>query len=744
MLWDEGTWTPHDDVDQGLAKGMLKFTLEGAKLKGAWALIRMGGKAAQEGKSNWLLIKEHDEYERSATDPRVTVAQPDSVVTGRTLEEIAAQQDHVWGTDKNSEKPAPETSSKVPTKKIAAKAVDKKNISAAKKKHVPPLKENPDLRDLPTESLPDFIQPQLALQVAEPPQGKDWLHELKLDGYRIQARMDSASSKQKPNISLLTRSSLDWTRRMPQIARALVALPVESALLDGEVVALDENGITSFAKLQAAFQNGADQNKNRQDLTYYVFDLLHLNGRNLRGLPLERRKELLRTLLPDEKSGSRVRFSEHLTTHADKIFAKACELGAEGIISKRSSASYTPGRSPAWLKIKCKLQQEFVIGGFTLPSKGGVGIGALLLGYYDGGNLIYAGRTGTGFSQQLRKQLRAKLDAIRQTTPPYKVLPPGVSRGVSWVKPRYVCEVSFATWTADNLVRQAAFQGLREDKPAEEIVREKSMNTSAAAAIPAASSRPKKAKHVEPAAPFPIKLTHPEKQVDAESNLTKQALADYLWAVRENILPHIANRPLSIVRCPQGSTKPCFFQKHVSTSLPDGIESIDVRGRRSGVVEKYLTLREPIALAGLAQMGVLEIHPWGSTNDDIENPDRLIFDLDPDPAIDWKTLADSAREIRERLEKYKLICFLKSTGGKGLHVVAPVQPQHEWPAIKQFAHNIALQMERDNQKLYLTKMTKAARKGKIFIDYLRNERGATAVAPYSPRARQGAPVAMPL
>jgi bifunctional non-homologous end joining protein LigD len=763
MLWDEGTWEPHGDADEGLEKGRLKFTLHGKKLQGDWALIRMGGQAAGEKKSNWLLIKEHDGKERGPYDPCVTVEEPNSVVTGRDLDAIAANQDHVWGSQGSGRQheTADQPDSASPNKRAAS-------ASAGSHQSAKTLKRSSVFRKLdgaPKESLPAFVPPQLALQVSKAPEGAEWIHELKLDGYRIQGRIQSNAGHVKgrpsPSVELLTRKGLDWTHRMPDIANAISELPVKSALVDGEVVVFDQNGGTSFALLQAAFQEGK-----KQQLTYVVFDLLHLDGHNLRGLPLERRKEMLEQLLENTIDLNVIRYGEHLGTNGQEIFRNACELGAEGIVSKKKGAPYSSNRSGAWLKTKCIRQQEFVIGGFTPPSKSGVGIGALLLGYYRDGKLIYAGRTGTGFTQKMRTDMRARLEKLRLARPVFVALPPGAAHQAIWVQPKLVCEVKFATWTADNLVRQASFQGLREDKSAKEVKREMPADRADAQGdadtseiahkkkARKASTRPVRtashtsqrsvAKTTSSVTGFPIALTHPDKQVDGDTKLTKRELADYFWAVRENMLPYISDRPLSIVRCPQGSTQPCFFQKHVTDNLPDGIEGIKIRGRRSGVVENYITISTPLGLAGLAQMGVLEIHPWGSTNADIEKPNMLIFDLDPDEAIPWKTLAESAREVRARLREYKLESFLKTTGGKGLHIVAPIEPEYDWPVVKEFAHAFAVQMESENKKLYLTKMTKAARKGKIFIDYLRNDRGATSIAPYSPRARHGAPVAAPL
>jgi bifunctional non-homologous end joining protein LigD len=719
MLWDQGTWEPqpgHTDVDEGLKSGSLKFILHGKKLKGKWALIRMGGKAANERKPNWLLIKEHDDFARSADEPCITVEAPNSVVTGRDLDQIANGRDHVWNSKGSSNAGLAATSPSMDVPRTAIR-----------------------------EKLPDFLPSQLTTQASSPPNDAGWLHELKLDGYRIQARKDGAK------VQLLTRSGLDWTARMKSISADVAKLPCESAILDGEVVVLAANGTTSFADLQAAFQDGA-----RKPLTYFVFDLLHLNGRNLRNLTLIERKALLTKLVAG--AGEGIQASEYLETDGQQMFHKACELHAEGIVSKRADGKYTSGRSSDWLKLKCIHEQEFVVGGFTLPSKGHAGIrgvGALLLGYYRDGNLIYAGRTGTGFTRPSHKSVRDRLEPLRRATSPFEAPPSEAKRGAIWVKPQLVAQVNFATWTADNLVRQASFKGLREDKPASEVVREEATTApkprraqsvshaapAGAAAKLAPAKRSGSAKTLEIA---PVRLTHPDKIIDAESKLTKQQLANYLWAVAPHMLPHIAGRPLSLVRCPGGAQRPCFFQKHFNATLPAGVESVEVPDKKIGKPEAYITLSTAQALAGLAQIGVLEIHPWGSRNDDLEHPDRIIIDLDPDAEISWSTLAKSAAEVRSQLQSIGLESFLKTTGGKGLHVVVPLQPMADWAAVKKFSHSFVLAMEQQWPELYLTKMSKAARKGRIFLDYLRNERGSTAVAPFSPRARAGVAVALPL
>jgi len=447
---------------------------------------------------------------------------------------------------------------------------------------------------------------------------------------------------------------------------------------------------------------------------------------------------------------SPIHLSEHFEGDGAQIFSKACGLGAEGIISKSASAPYTSTRGGTWLKAKCFLEQEFVIGGFTDPSNGTHGIGALIVGYYENGKLRYAGRSGTGFTQESQQTIRKQLDKLVQASTSFVDIPKGVSRGVHWVKPELVAQISFTTWTRDNLVRQASFKGLREDKPAKEVVREK-------ADAPETQSKPtphghtamatsKISKTTSKAVPgkTDLPITHPEKILDNESGMTKRDLATYLIAVSERMLPHVADRPLSVVRCPEGSGKPCFFQKHIGMGVPNGISNVPVPNKKNGSVEQYLTFNSVEGLIGMAQMGVLEIHPWGSKNESLEKPDRIIFDMDPDEAIDWKVLAATAKEFRARLEDLGLQSFVKTTGGKGLHVVAPIKPEYEWPEVKEFAHNVVLGMERKNPGLYVTKMTKAIRKNRIYLDYLRNDRGSTAIAPYSTRARSGAPVALPL
>ena len=736
MVWDIGTWNPLGDAERGLREGHLKFELKGKKLKGTWALVRMHGRADRSGRENWLLIKERDEFVREESDPAIVDEAPDSALSGRSIDQIATSKGKVWNSSRaNPEKEGDGKSDSEGDAGIQSRSGEREL-----------RKIRSSVNALLKESFPGFISPQLAQSATAPPKGDGWVHEIKLDGYRIQIHIRSTASrsKGKRDVHLFTRRGLDWSARMPDIARAAAQIGVESAIIDGEVVALDERGITDFAALQAAFQE-----ETRRDLTYFAFDLLHLDGHNLRGLSLLERKRILAGLLKATRDHAPIRYSEHLQAEGKDVFHKACALGAEGIIAKAASGNYISGRSNLWLKLKCIQQQEFVVGGFTPPSKGGVGVGALLLGYYSDGKLRYAGRSGTGFTQKTHRVLRARLDGLKQKECPFAEIPRDARRDATWVKPQLVAQIAFTTWTRDNLVRQASFKGLREDKPAKEVVREVAVAPEEVAAKASGgrsgrtvSSRQKQSGTTGMSNSLPI--THPDKVLDAESGLTKRQLAEYYLEIAEHMLPHVAGRPLSVVRCPEGSDKPCFFQKHVGLGTPRGVSSVSVKSRKTGKVDDYLSVDSADGLVGLAQMGVLEIHPWGSRNDSLDRPDRMVIDLDPDSAIEWKTLVHAAGEVRKVLKQMHLESFLKSTGGKGLHVVVPIDPEHEWPAVKDFAHNLVLAMERQKPDLYITKMTKASRKNRIYLDYLRNDRDATSIAPFSPRARHGTPVAMPL
>jgi bifunctional non-homologous end joining protein LigD len=743
MVWDYGEWQPLGDVDKDLQKGDLKFLLHGTKLKGKWVLVRMRPNRDRDrsDKPNWLLIKEKDEYAQPQDTPAVIELAPNSAITGRMIEQIAESQDHVWEPKHGLRQPA-DTGVK-PSRERKTKTADKKHKSLERL-----------LQGTPLEDFPGFISPQLAGEARSAPNGADWVHELKFDGYRTQVHVqtNSQSGGKFPKARLLTRKGLDWTARMTHVAQAAAELGVESAILDGEIVALDSEGRSSFSDLQSAFQDGK-----QADLTYFAFDLLHLSGHNLRGLPLLKRKTILAKLLAQSEAGSTLRLCEHIQADGATVFTKACELGAEGIVSKLSSAPYTSGRGNGWIKLKCKLQQEFVVGGFTQLAKGGQGIGALLLGYYEDGRLCYAGRCGTGFTREVERTLRIRLDALVRKGTAFAAIPPAAMQNARWVRPDLVAQVAFAAWSKDNQVLRASFKSLREDKPPADVIRESPMagvTTSIEASEPVqrTASRDAAAPHSEkarpekthPEKPSTLAITRPNKVLDEESGTTKLQLAEYYAAVAERMLPHIADRPLSVLRCPNGVGNQCFFQKHVSPGLPAGIGSVSIANKKTNGKKDFLTLNSADGLIGLAQLGVLEIHPWGSKNDSLERPDRIIFDLDPDEAITWPVLAAAALELRSQLKQLNFTSFLKGTGGKGLHVVLPIEPEYEWPVIKQFSRSLVQRMEKSNPGLYITNMVKAARKNRIYLDYLRNDREATAIAPFSTRARAGVPVAVTL
>ncbi|MFO1061999.1 MAG: DNA ligase D [Dongiaceae bacterium] len=651
------------------------------------------------------------------------------MATGRGLDDIARDRDRVHRSDRAAAAPAAKPS---------------------RRARRPPPKPKPRRRKPSTgDPLPDFVPPELATRVEHPPAGQGWLHEVKLDGYRALCRIEHGA------VRILTRSGLDWTERFAPLARAAEALPVATAMIDGEIVVPDTHGVSSFADLQAALKAGA-----LHKLLFFAFDLLHLDGRDLRAEPLEARKALLKPLVEGLGAESGWRYSEHFDSDAAVFYRQVCRLNFEGMVSKRRDAPYAGGRGRDWLKAKCRQQQEFVVAGYTEPTDAARGLASLLLGYYEDGRLVYAGRVGTGFTDRSGTELRRRLDAIRRDDPPYDRIARADARDARWVEPTLVAAVEFATWTADRKVRQASFQGLREDKPAAEVRREvpaPAPDEAPAAATPTKARRQRAPKagggaRAKPAAaPRPraagdsfagIVISHPDRVVYEEQGVTKRDLAAYYEAIAGWILPEAGERPLSLVRCPAGPGRSCFFQKHGREGFSERIREVMIR-EKSGT-RPYLVVVDATGLVSLVQMGVLEIHPWGSRADDIEHPDRIVMDLDPGEDVPWPRLVAAAREIRERLAALGLESFLKTTGGKGLHVVAPIDRRHGWDTVKGFAKGLADAMSADAPGDYLAVMSKARRRGRIFVDYLRNGRGATAIAPYSTRARPGATVATPL
>jgi bifunctional non-homologous end joining protein LigD len=736
MVWDQGTWDPEGDASQGYKRGKLSFVLHGEKLKGKWSLVQMGGRAGDGGK-NWLLIKADDRSASKTKDIRKT--KPKSVLSGRELDEIAEAQDRVWGKDGASKNgkavvkhsKSISTRSRAPSNsKPARKRKRKSNLDAKKIAALAGKLPNARKRAPRQE-----FKPQLATLGTAVPPGDGWLHEMKFDGYRLLAFC--ANGK----VRLITRNGNDWTKKFPSITDELASLPLATGIMDGEVVYLNKKGISNFQMLQNMLKRGNDDS-----VCLYLFDLPFCGAFDLTETPLINRKELLSEILLSANSNndSRVRYSDHIVGQGTEVLANACHMGLEGVVSKRVDGPYIRSRDPSWAKTKCLQRQEFVIGGFTKPTGSRVGFGALMLGYYDKGKLVYAGRVGTGFDTASLRQIHRELKKLKNTESPFdSSLTSAQSRGVIWVKPKLVGEVEFTEWTNEGLLRHPSFQGLREDKPAKQIIRERAVPVSKLAKSAAKGNR-----HSEPEASdgtvevAGVSITHPDRVLYPEQGLTKLGLAEYYEAISEWILPYVANRPLTLVRCPQGHKRHCFFQKHLSDAMPDTLRGVMIKEKEEE--GEYVVLDDLAGLISLVQLGVLEVHPWGAKADAVESPDQIVFDLDPGPGVPWQTMIEAGRAVRDRIAQHKLKSFVRTSGGKGLHIVIPLKPASTWDSIKEFAKEIAHEMQHDDPGLYIAKSTKAKRNRRIFVDYLRNSRGATSVASYSTRARQGAPVAVPL
>jgi bifunctional non-homologous end joining protein LigD len=744
LLWDRGTWHPEGDPVKAYKKGHLHFRLEGEKLHGGWHLVRLHGERAGEDKENWLLFKENDDIAVPGSGDAVVQEYPASVTTGRTIEEIAADPDRVWQSNREE---------KVAKEAVAKEAIDKKAAKAPVKAKAKAIQSKTDSPVDPSKvsgarkgRLPGAIEPQLATLVDEAPRGEEWLHELKFDGYRVLCEVSNGK------VHIWTRSGKDWTDRFTPVAEAVAQLPVRSALLDGEVAVLAPDGTTSFQALQNALTESRGH-----DLAYFAFDLLHLDGYDLRGSTLLDRKEALAGVLSGNTSpmSQTLRFSDHVQGAGDAFYSQACRLSLEGIISKRGDAPYRSGRGKDWLKVKCLKRQEFVIVGFTDPEGSRTGFGALLLGVHDDqGKLVFAGKVGTGFNDQLLRDLRKRLGKIERKTPAFANPPRGAeARRSHWVEPELVGEVAFTEWTREGILRHPAFQGLREDKPAAEVVRE----TPEAPPQKTSKNTMSNKKKVSPSpggrggdgrggqgvrTEFAgVKLSSPDKILFPEQGITKRDLALYYERIADWILPRIGDRPLTLVRCPEGRAKQCFYQKHVNEHFPKTVRRIQVEEEGD---EPYGLVDSVEGLLSLVQVGVLEMHIWGASRKDIEKPDYVVFDLDPDEGLAWERVVEGALHLRDRLGDLGLRSFLKTTGGKGLHVCVPLVRRAGWDEVKAFTKAVSESVVAENPQRYTSKLPKASRKGKIFIDYLRNGRGATSICAYSTRARAGAPVSTPL
>ena len=563
------------------------------------------------------------------------------------------------------------------------------------------------------------MKPQLATLVDVPPPGSEWLHEIKLDGYR------AVTSVSGEKVVIRTRNALDWTAKFSALQPALANLPCRSAMLDGEIAIADAEGHTDFGALQEALS------ENTGGFAYYVFDLLHLDGEDLRTRPLSERKAMLKTLIENAGNGPLV-YSDHIEDDANLIFARACDLKLEGIISKKKNDPYRSGRTQSWLKIKCGMEQEFVIIGWRPSDKAGRPFSSLLLAVHEEGKLRYAGRVGSGYTGERLDELEKKFKRNARDDPPVDDVPRAIVRHAHFVDPVLVAEIAFRGWTRDGLVRQGSFKGLREDKPARQIVREKPMPKAQAVKLSKTDTD-----EIEG-----IRITHPDRVVFPGQGVTKRDLADYYVKIADLILPHVADRPLSLVRCPRGREKECFFQKHAPPGWPKELKKIRIK-EKSGS-DEYMYVEDIAGVIAAVQMGVLELHIWGSHVDAVEKPDRMVFDLDPDEGLSFAKVKEAALDLKKRLEDFDLESFSMVSGGKGIHVVVPLAPKHSWDEHRAFSEALARLMEEQDPERYVANMSKKKRRGRIFVDYMRNQRGSTAISPYSSRARRGACVAAPI
>lgn len=708
IVWDRGTWRPHGDPRKAYRDGKLKFDLDGEKLHGAWALVRthLHG-TGKHPKEQWLLIKERDDQVRASTDYDVTQALPASVITGET---VGAK----------------------PRAKGKAKAGDGRTERSEPAQVQPPAGAVP-------ATLPRTLEPQLATLVDGPPTHGEWDYEVKFDGYRILARIDGNT------VRLFSRNGRDWTAKLPRQARTLRALGLREAWLDGEVVVMGERGVPDFQALQNAFETA-----HAEHIAYYLFDIPFCNGMDLRGVPLRERRALLQRILdaaPGDLDRDAVLFSGTFNAAPEDLLSSACSMSLEGVIGKRADAPYRAGRSPAWIKLKCGQRQEFVIGGYSAPKGRRSGFGALLLGVYDdAGKLRYAGRVGTGFNETSLHTLHRELTGLTIDTPRFANPPTGSdARDVQWVKPERVAEIAFAEWTREGIVRQAVFQGLRDDKPARNIVREQAKPPSATARKETRAVHAPERK-VRPGAEriAGVDVTHPDRVIEKASGTTKADLARYYASVAKWMLPHLHNRPTSLVRAPDGIDGERFFQKHSAALKLQGITQLDPSldpGHPS-----LLAINSAEALVGAVQMGTVEFHTWNALADRIEQPDRIVFDIDPDPALPFARVIEATQLTLALLDELGLKAFLKTSGGSGMHVVVPLTRREAagWDTLKAFAQAVVQHMAATFPDRFVAKMGPQNRVGKIFIDYLRNNRGASTVAAYSVRARTGLPVSVPI
>jgi bifunctional non-homologous end joining protein LigD len=736
QMWDRGFWAPQGpkSPEEALKAGDFKFVLAGERLKGSWVLVKIRHNRGRDTRTNWLLIKHQDEYAQPG-GTEALIAEDRSVASGRTMDQIAR------GVGKP---PRPfmlakaESAGAVWHSNRAGDETEAKARAVAKSVPKPAPKNAPQSRAVTTarvRTLPDFIEPQLCKLVERPPAGAGWAHEIKFDGYRVQLRV------QKGKAQIRTRSGLDWTPQFSAIAKVARNLP--DCIVDGEICAVDENNMPNFAKLQDALAE-----ETSDGLVFFAFDLLIDGKEDCRDLPLTTRKERLKALLEDADPGDTLRYVEHFESTGNEVWASACKMNLEGIISKRLDSPYISGRHGGWTKAKCRAGQEVVLGGWTTENGR---FRSLLAGVHRNGRLEYVGRIGTGYGEAITRKLLPALEEFTTDVSPFGGRDaPKKEANIRWLKPELVAEIDFGGWTGTRMIRHASFKGLRRDKAAEEVVDEQS--TAEAAPAPAPETKPPAAKVHRPAKAGPnvvmgVTLSSADKVLwpasDAGEALTKLDLARYYEAVGEWLLPHLRGRPCSLVRAPDGITGEQFFQRHAMAGISDLFTLTKVKDDKA----PYVQIDRVEALIAVAQIGALELHPWNCAEGDPEVAGRLVFDLDPAPEVKFSAVIAAAHEVRERLAKVGLESFCKTTGGKGLHVVTPLTGGEDavpWPAAKNFAHIICAQMARDSPTKYLDTMAKKDRVGRIFLDYLRNDRTSTAVAVLSSRARPGAPISMPV
>ncbi|QPC88592.1 DNA ligase D [Mesorhizobium sp. NBSH29] len=673
IVWDHGTWAPMEDAETSLERGAFKFRLAGEKLNGGWMLTRLKPKPGETGKHNWLLFKERDASADTTTD--ILATRPESVKSGQLIEDLAAPA-----------KPPPKR------RKITLRPDRLEGAVAA--------------------SLPARIPPQLATAASTPPggdTGDTWLHEVKFDGYRTMAMVKGRDTQ------LITRAGLDWTKRYGDLAGAFAELGANEAAIDGEIVALDDKGISRFSLLQQALSDGAG---NR--LVFYAFDLVHLNGFDLSGVELKDRKQMLATLLSGHLTGrSAIQLSDHITGDGTALYEHAAELGLEGIVSKRADAAYQSGRSRTWTKTKAKTATDFVIAGYTI-SYAAEGLAALAMGEWVDGELIYRGKVGTGFDAATLKRLHEKLSPLADGAEPL----PGGGKDVIWVRPVLSAHIHYSNLTSDGSIRHGVFKGLRE----------------AELAATATTARKRLISEADLAT---VWVTNPTRRLFGRSGPTKLDIAVYYGSIGDFMLPHIMGRPVSLVRCPTGKPEDCFFQRHAFTGMPASVATFKVENSE-GEEKNYLAVEDAKAYLAMAQFGVVEYHIWGTNRARLEKPDRVVFDLDPGEGIEWREIVEAAVHIRGELEALGLVPFVKTSGGKGIHVVVPVTPKRDWKKTHEATGVIATRLTASAPDTFTTVMGASNRKRRIFVDFHRNARSHTWAAPYTLRARTGLPASAPL